>query len=200
MTNPYARKALHPAHNNGIMGRQSQHRLSNTKRAFALASSSKKRKTGQSTLLGGQAFESERDCAVCKAYSISRYTPGYRIPKRSHHVLCLKNKKTKGRGAVHTHTAHCETDAKRLEKLFRAPLLTHEKGSGVHCTKEAAQAFFAPKKKSFGDAAPPSTDSTKQQSTVMVSSTVSPVEFYSSVSSTYRVLVSSWRVETRIVP
>ena len=148
IVNPYKRRQPLVPHNE-IMGRQSQQRISNTKRAFSLASNTsarKRAKGGQTTLQGGIAFVSERDCQVCRAQSLAKLTANYRIPKRSHHQFCIKNTKTKGHGAVSAHNMACRTEEKRLEALFRAPLNSHEKGSAVHTTKEAAQAFFQPVK------------------------------------------------------
>ena len=92
------------------------------------------------------AFDPERDCQVCRAQAMRKLVATYRIPKRSHHSLCPKNTKTKGNGQLSAHTLACQAEAKRLEAHFSAPLNNHEKGSSVHLTKKAGQAFFAPKK------------------------------------------------------
>ena len=104
VVNPY--RVVRPlvAHN-VEMGRQSQQRVSNTKRAHQLAQhstkASKRKKGDQVTLLGRLAFQPEKDCVVCKAKSIAKFVAGYRVPKRSHHQLCIKNSKTKGKRPTH---------------------------------------------------------------------------------------------------
>jgi hypothetical protein len=152
VNNPYAKSREGSLQNGDEMGRQSQQRNSQQKRAFALAtannSSSKKRKGDQGTLLGGIAFEAERDCVVCKARSIQLARPETRIPKRPHHVLCRKNSKTKCKGNLSQHALTCMEEEKRLNSLYtNKPLEAHEKGSWKHSTKEAGAAFFAPRKK-----------------------------------------------------
>ena len=151
MVNPYAKGRPLAARNgaqNNIMGPQSQQRVSNTKRAYQLASyssSKKKRKGEQLTLQGELAFVSERDCVVCRAQSLAKLTPNYRIPKRSHHQLCIKNRKTKGKGVVSSQMIACRAEEKRLQHLFSAPLDSHEKAGAVHLSKEGGVAFFQPR-------------------------------------------------------
>ena len=153
MRNPYAKSppvgAPAIVQNNEIMGRQSQQRVSNTKRAYQLAcySSSKKKKKGdQLTLQGDRAFEAEKDCQICRAQSLARTFQGVRIPKRSHHELCIKNTTTKGRGRISQQNMATSAEEKRLKTVFETPLAQHEKASGKHTTAAGVAAFFAPSK------------------------------------------------------
>jgi len=90
------------------MGRQSQTRVSNTKRKHQLASTnnSYKRKTGlpkagdQLTLFGERAFDSTIDCVVCSAHEKKKIRHEVDIPHRPHHVLCVKNKVSGGKGLI----------------------------------------------------------------------------------------------------
>jgi len=126
------------------MGRQSQQRVNQTKRAFQLAQTSKKKRKGEQLTIDGQrAFQSERDCQVCKAKVLQRYISTATIPKRAHHVLCIKNTKTRGRGNLNQATVASEQEEKRLKAHFSQPLSQKEKCRGVHATKEAGIAFFS---------------------------------------------------------
>jgi hypothetical protein len=149
INNPYAKNSTNAVQNGGEMGRQSQQRNSQQKRAFALASntSRKKKKGDQTTLLGGKAFVAEEDCEVCKAKAAQRFRPQTRIPKRAHHVLCLKNTKTKGKGELTQHEITCLQEEKRLDKLYNTPLQEQEKASWRHSDRAAGEKFFAPQKK-----------------------------------------------------
>ena len=140
IANPYAKPRPLGAHNKQIIGRQSQQRVSNTKRAFQLASasSSSKKKKGQLTLLGGVAFDSEKDCIICKAYVMKSLQESYRIPNRAHHVLCAKNTKTRGKGIISKPLLAQNAEEKRLDALFKAPLKMHEKCGIASTTKAAA--------------------------------------------------------------
>jgi len=92
--NPYAKPTHNAVVNDENMGRQSQQRVSNQhKRKFKLASKAGRRKGDQLTLDNNVAFDSIKDCKVCKAKHIQGFMPTYTIPKRAHHVLCPKNKK-----------------------------------------------------------------------------------------------------------
>ena len=147
VTNPYKKVRPLGGHNGNIMGRQSQQRVSNTKRAYQLAASNsfKKSKRGgqQTTLSGGVAFDPLTDCKICVAQAIKRVRPEHNIPKRSHHILCSKNTKTKGKGKISRQTLEIEAEQVRLKALFAMPLETHEKASAKHLTKEAGVAFFS---------------------------------------------------------
>ena len=171
LVNPYAKGQRPQSHNNKIMGRQSQQRVSNTKRAFQLARCTKKKfKSGdQSTLMGGVAFLPERDCVVCKAQALARFTPNYRVPKRAHHELCVKNKRTKGKGAVSAFMETCYSEEKRLHTLFNTPLEPAEKGSAAHTTKAAVASFFKPKceKEITRAGAPPSSSISESAATTI---------------------------------
>ena len=137
--NPYARAARPLVHNVVNMGRQSQQRVSNTKRAFQLSTTNsykKKKVSGQKDLFGGFAFQSEQHCPVCRAQAHNKQGGSIRVPKRKHHELCIKNTTTKGLGAVSEHMMNCNREAKELKSLYRAPLKYHEKASAVHLTIE----------------------------------------------------------------
>ena len=128
VVNPYEKRRPLAAHNK-IMGRQSQQRVSNTKRAYQLVSSSnnKKKKGDQLTLQGGVAFDPDKDCVVCKARALARIVQGARIPKWPHHVLCNLNKTTKGFGTISEQNLVTAAESKRLKELFEraiAALLT----------------------------------------------------------------------------
>ena len=151
LVNPYAKKPSMNPHN-GAMGRQSQQRISNNKRAFAFAANNpypKRGKKGQQlTLTGILAFEAEKDCIICNAHLRALRDPDtVRIPKRAHHILCIKNTKTKGRGLLSQQHVAAVAEEKRLSALFTTPLAPEERGSWKHSTKEAGEAFFAPRQK-----------------------------------------------------
>ena len=151
MANPYAKGIrpvglLHNVNVVNIMGIQSQHRVSNTKSAFRLASNSKKkRKSHQLTLEGADAFVQEKDCNTCRTQSMAKQMPGYPVSKKAHHPLCAKNTKTKGKGVVSAQTLSTQEEAKRLLLHFSMPVQTHEKCSAVHLTKATTTKFFAPR-------------------------------------------------------
>mgnify|MGYP007080413197 CR=1 FL=1 len=127
------------------MGRQSQQRVNNTEKAFRLASATKKRKGGQLTLTGENAFEAEKDCPVCHARSIQIFMPTHRVPKRGHHTLCAKNKTTQGNGVMTQQNVATSVEEKRLKVPHTAPLVDAEKCSGRFSTAMAAGTFFQPK-------------------------------------------------------
>ena len=129
------------------MGRQSQQRVNQTKRQFRHAASSKKKRKGdQLTLAGERAFEAERDCVVCHARSIrDGGTPNCRVPNRSHHVLCIKNTTTHGKGNLTQQNIANSMEEKQLKAHFSAPLTAEEKGSGRHLTAETLQTFLGPR-------------------------------------------------------
>ena len=142
VVNPYARMAPTTAQNNREMGRQSQQRISNQhKRKFKLAGNSS-RKKGQQTLLGGIAFDANKDCCVCKARVLATFIEGYRVPKRPHHPLCLKNTKTRGKGELSEMQKVTLDDNKRYKELVR-PITAAEKGSSRHLPADHGAAFFA---------------------------------------------------------
>ena len=146
MTNPYAKGAQNDVNNNvNDMGRQSQQRVSNQhKRKFKLAqaSSSRRRKGDQLTLDNRVAFQPERDCKICKAKILQKFTPSYPIPKRAHNVLCPLNTKTRGLGELSEQSVASLHNNKRY-KALTAPILPSERHSGKHATKAAGEAFFA---------------------------------------------------------
>jgi hypothetical protein len=145
MPNPYATGGPVAAINLE-MGRQSQQRNSLQKRTYKLAASNsfpKRKKGDQETLFGEVAFSSEKDCVVCKARSVALLVPQTRIPKRSHHPLCIKNTKTKGKGELSSLGKASLEDDKRY-KALTAPIRAEERGSWKHSTREAGENFFQP--------------------------------------------------------
>jgi len=150
VVNPHKKPRPFAAHNRE-MGRQSQQRVTNTKRAYQLASSAnnnnkKKVKVNQSTLQGGVAFNPQKDCVICKAPYLATFVQGARTPNRAHHVLCKLNKKTKGLGVISEQNLATAVEEKRLKDLFERPLNANEKASSKHCTAESVAAHFAPRK------------------------------------------------------
>ena len=139
--NPYKRTAQNAAN----MGRQSQQRVSNQhKRKHKLCSNNNKKKGRQGdqlTLEGTVAFQSERDCIICKAKKIREYLHSCTIPKRAHHVLCPLNTKTHGLGQLTEQSINSIADNKRYKSLT-APIRPEERFSSVNNTREAAATFF----------------------------------------------------------
>jgi len=131
------------------MGRQSQQRISNTKRAFKLCNpvSKKKPKKGdQLTLEGAVAFVPEKDCQVYKPRAFIKQS-GYtklRVPNRAHHPLCPKNSATKGKGILNEQTIACQVEENDLRRLCNTQLQPSEKASSKHITREAFTTFFTP--------------------------------------------------------
>ena len=123
---------------NRAMGPQSQRRLTLEGRTHQMQANShnKKRKAGQQLALhGGVAFDSDRDCEVCKGRLAGRNV------HRGHHKLCTNNRKTKGITSEAT-LKQMKIDDK-LKKLFATPFAVEEKASSQCLTKEAGEAFFA---------------------------------------------------------
>jgi hypothetical protein len=116
------------------MGPQSQRQTSLQQRTYQLAGNNRER-SGQQTLLGGVAFDPEKDCVVCKGKLAGKSV------HRPHHKLCTNNQRTKGI-TLAINLAHQKED-KRLQELFNKPLTESEKGSWKHSTKENGEAFFA---------------------------------------------------------
>jgi len=129
-----------------VMGPQSQQRVNQTKRAYGLAYSGQKRKGDQLTLQGKKAFQAEKHCVVCHARSLAKFTHNCRVPNRAYHVLCIRNKSTKGKGAISAQNMANTAEEKRLKVLYNTPLTQEEKASGGHLTKAATAAFFEPTK------------------------------------------------------
>lgn len=175
IVNPYAKarpKGGGSSHNGEIMGRQSQQRISNTKRAYSLAgtNSFKKKRKGQLTLVGEVAFDPLVDCKICVAHAIKRVRPETTIPKRAHHPNCPKNTKTKGKGALSSLQIATEAEEKRLQTLYTMPLSTSEKASGRYLTEAAGKAFFLGQTKKKHVAPKMTSSSTGSISTVESSS------------------------------
>ena len=146
--NPYAKPRSIRPQNEANVGRQSQQRIGNQhKRKFKHSdnSSSKKRKGGQATLLGGVAFESDRDCIVCHARALRKFTPSCRVPNRSHHAHCARNTKTHGKGELTGSQLATLEDNQRCKQLTR-PIAEAEKASAKHLPRDGDAAFFAPRK------------------------------------------------------
>jgi len=125
------------------MGPQSQRRLTLKDRTHQLQASSlrqptKKLKAGdQQTLFSGRAFDPNQDCAKCKAKLRGRDI------HRGHHHLCWNNRRTKG--VVSVAALASIEEEKRLRQHFAASLAKKDKFSWQHTTKEAQEAFFAPR-------------------------------------------------------
>jgi len=149
VANPHAKKLPFVAQNNskngGNMGRQSQQRANQQKRTFNLCGNNNpKKRKGQQTLLGDNAFDPNKDCIVCKAWYLATFVEGYRIPNRAHHPLCLKNTKTKGKGVLSEQQKLSLDDNKRYKALV-LPITQEEKGSSRNLPSDRGQAFFSPR-------------------------------------------------------
>lgn len=149
IANPYKKSATHVAHQGPLvvnMGPQSQQRASLEKRTHKLqaASHRKKRKEGQLTLFGGEAFNSEKHCEICYAKAQRKQGNNLRIPKRAHHARCILNKKTKG---VTNQQVQQQREAdEALAQHFAAPLKESEKMSSNNVNKDSLGQFFAPRR------------------------------------------------------
>jgi hypothetical protein len=149
-----------PFADNQEMGRQSQQRKSNSKRAYDLASSNPfPKKSKQTTFKGDAAFDPIENCKRCrnKFYGLPEY-------KKAHHVLCIHNTKTRGRGNMSKHALACEAESERLKKHFSEPPKEHEKGRASEVTPENLKAFFTPRRQ----ATYPSTSIRSQHATSKV--------------------------------
>ena len=174
--NPYAKRRPLLVVHNQQMGRQSQQRVSNTKRAYQLASYSnktntKKSKNQQSTTQGGVAFNPQKDCVVCRARHLATFVQGARIPNRAHHVLCQRNKTTKGLGVISQQNLATAVEEKRLKELFDRPLHASEKASSKNCTAESLAVCFEPRKKVA------KTQGRMEEPEVVVSTTARAIDF-----------------------
>jgi len=130
------------------MGPQSQQRIGNqTKRKCKLAGNNNpKKKKGQQTLFGANAFDAIKDCQVCKARHLRTFIEGYRVPNRAHHPLCARNTTTKGKGVLSDQQKLSLEDNKRYKALI-APITDTEKGSSRHLPSDRGQSYFAPRVK-----------------------------------------------------
>lgn len=136
------------------MGRQSQQRLNNTKKAHRLRARGKKRKSGQLALQGKKAFDAAQDCIVCHARHVrDTMLSTHRAPNRAHHVLCVRNKNAQGRGPTTKQNMANTVEEKRLKTLHTDPLANAEKCSGRFATVNAANKFFTPTQKAQQPAA-----------------------------------------------
>ena len=146
VANPYAvrRPFLGSINQENNMGRQSQHRVANQiKRKYKLCSNNnknKRQKGDQLTLEGAVAFDSDRDCTVCKAKNIRKFLPTYSVPHRGHHQLCVHNKSTKGAGPLTSQGVANLADDKRYKQLTR-PTQPGERMSGSHLKKGGRRIF-----------------------------------------------------------
>jgi len=141
--NPYKKNGALSPQNNIEMGIQSQKRISMTQRTNRMKSPTKKRRNIQPTLTGEVAFDSIKDCVICRARHQIKMGITVRVPKRQHDKRCPLNSTTKGKGVLHSHTVACIEEGKRLEKLFNAPLDESEKCRIT--TQGELNAFFVPK-------------------------------------------------------
>jgi hypothetical protein len=93
--------------NPSSMGLQSQRRLGSVKKCLKRGSVMAKYKTPrrkksdlvQLDVDGGRAFESHRDCIVCRGYHLKAMGQSISIPHKSHHIRCGKNRSTLGSSA-----------------------------------------------------------------------------------------------------
>ena len=182
--NPHAKSRPPVAHNEeNIMGRQSQQRIRNqVKRKFKLASnnSNKRRKGGQQTLFGGAAFEAEKDCIVCHARASQRINSACRVPNRSHHELCIRNTKTKGKGATTKEQQLTLEDNKR-HKALTQPTAQAEKGSARRLPADGGAACFAPRVPRTIETMTPAVTATRGKATTDGDSPIS-IDFCKAVS------------------
>jgi len=146
LANPYAKRSQTAVNNSVNMSPQSQQRISNQhKRKYKLCSNSQKWQKGdQLTLEGGIAFEATRDCIACKARHLATFLQGYRVPNRPHHVLCVRNTKTRGKGEISDQQRISLEDNKRYKNLVR-PFAAEKKGSSRNLPSNLGKAYFAPR-------------------------------------------------------
>jgi len=146
VVNPYAKRSQNVVN----MGRQSQQRVSNrVKRKHKLATNhnnNKRKKGDQLTLLGDVAFDSRKDCEVCKARHLRTFIEGYRIPKRGHHSNCSRNTKTQGRGELSELQKISLEDNIKYKNLVK-PITTAEKGSSRNLPRDRGEFFFGPRQR-----------------------------------------------------
>jgi len=160
------------------MGPQSQRRLTLQERTHQLQSQSHRKKqktTGQQTLSGERAFDPLEDCAVCKAKRFGREV------HRAHHRLCYHNRRTRG---LFEAALSLEQEEKRLRLHFTTPSSESEKCSRQHTTKEAGQAFFAPRevaKLKVNSTTATTKTTTSMDSKLVMSSNVTPDDLCSAV-------------------
>ena len=114
------------------MGPQSQRRISLLDRTHQLqAQSHNNRKKGaQQTLFGAVAFDPSKSCAKCR---------GGKSSHKGHHEKCWNNPRKRAQSTART------LEEKRLKLLYETPLTEEEKCSGKYLTREATDAFFAPR-------------------------------------------------------
>jgi hypothetical protein len=112
------------AANAATMGPQSQQRLSERERDRIRMKDKTTKAIKQKMINGLDAFERLRDCRVCKARANKQ------IPiKRAHHVLCVRNSKTRG---LTGGAAVALLAAEELRKKMDAPVQPHEKMDKLH--------------------------------------------------------------------
>lgn len=149
------------------MGPQSQRRNSLQERTHQLSgqagNNGKKRKAGQCTPFGEEAFDPPKHCEVCKAKLCGRSV------HRAHHRLCTNNGRTKG--VTSTVQLAQAKISQQLRKHFNTPLTQQERGSWQNSTKEAGEAFFAPRPKKNSSNHPTSTVVGKDPPTMVASVT-----------------------------
>lgn len=136
------------------MGPQSQRRISLLDRTHQLQAQShknsssnnnnKRKKGAQQTLFGAVAFDPLKNCPKCR---------GGKSSHKGHHEKCWNNPR-RGQSKAYVQ------EEKRLKMLFETPLTEAEKCSGQHMTREATDAFFAPREHVVEVAAVPATTTT----------------------------------------
>jgi len=145
------------------MGPQSQNRLTLKARTHQLQSQSH-RKKGQQTLFGGLAFDPAKHCPKCRGGPASH---------KGHHEKCWNNPRKRNQSTAMT------VEEKRLKALCETPLAEAEKCSGQHMTREATEAFFAPRENTMKTAT-----ASVATTTTTTTTTMTELEFTSAAHAT----------------
>jgi hypothetical protein len=89
----------------GMMGPQSQRRLGSVKKRLKRGGSNAKHKIPKKAGLvqmgvdGVRAFESYRDCVICRGHCLKRMGNNVSISHKPNHICCGKNRSTQGSSA-----------------------------------------------------------------------------------------------------
>ena len=108
------------------MGIQSQIRQGSIKKAMKRGTKMKYKRTQQSAIDGGLAFDAQRDCKVCRAKCLINSGFPTTVPKRAHHTRCPKNRKTQGMSEM---TVYVERQAAQNLAANRAPIIAAPPGT-----------------------------------------------------------------------
>ena len=132
--NPYF--AAPPNFNMGI---QSQLRNGSVKACLKKGTKAKykRRKTQQSATVA-KPFDPTKHCKPCRAAYLQRLGEDIKIPKRAHHVCCVRNKKTKGMAPATAFSNRAS--ALSLPHFFCAP--TNNNKHDAETKKKEATKFF----------------------------------------------------------